>query len=160
MKKLPFYAFALACALTACNFSVGTKKDLSTGLSYSYNGFAVSEVYFVDADNLPKGSNEVDLNSEVAIVVQGIEHYTLIDGKAYPGMSLTVSDQDGNRVIGEDDLFESNIGYSPVEASVLRGTITVGEPMVSGQTYATTLRIWDKHNDKNTITVELNLKVK
>ncbi|MCK6618529.1 MAG: hypothetical protein L6Q51_12885 [Cyclobacteriaceae bacterium] len=146
--------------LTACSFSAGTKKDLATGLSYSYNGFTVSEVYFVDAENIPKGTNEVDLNSEVALVVQGIENYTLVDEKAYPGMSLYVTDKNGNQVIAERDMFESNIGYSAEDASVLQGTITVGEPMVSGETYHVEMKIWDKNKPDNTISVGVDLRVK
>lgn len=160
MKKILLPSIFAASLLSACNFSAGTKKDLATGLSYSYNGFAVSEVYFVDAENIPKGTNEVDLNSNVALVVQGIENYTLVDEKAYPGMSLFVADKEGNNVIGETDLFESNIGYSAADASVLRGTITIGEPMVSGETYHVNLKVWDKHNPENTISVEIDLVVK
>ncbi|QOI98258.1 MAG: hypothetical protein HRU69_12530 [Flammeovirgaceae bacterium] len=146
--------------LTACSFSAGTKKDLTTGLSYSYNGFTVSEVYFVDAENIPKGTNEVDLNTEVALVVQGISNYTLVDEKAYPGMSLYVTDNNGNQVIAEADMFASNIGYSAEDASVLRGTITVGEPMVSGETYHVEMKIWDKNKTDNTISVGVDLRVK
>lgn len=159
MKKITL-SFLSASLLVACNFSTGIKKDLSTGLSYSYNGFAVSEVYFVDSDNIPKGTNEVELNSNVALVVQGIENYTMVDEKAYPGMSLYVTDKEGNNIIGEDDLFESNIGYSAQDASVLRGTITIGEPMVAGETYHVELKIWDKHNAENNIAASIDLRVK
>jgi hypothetical protein len=160
IKKTPSASWLAFLLLTACNFSMGTKKDLSTDLSYSYNGFAVSDVYFVDADNVPKGSNEVELNSQVAIVVQGIQHYTLVDQKAYPGMSLYVTDKNSNQLIGERDMFESNIGYSAEDASALRGTITIGEPMVAGETYHAELKIWDKHKPENIITVEVDLQVK
>ncbi len=154
------FAILIASVILAgCSFSAGTKKDLATGLSYSYNGFALSEVYFVDSDNIPKGTNEVELNSEVALVVQGIENFTLVDNKAYPGMSLLVTDKDNNNIISETDLFESNIGYSAEDASVLRGTITVGEPMVSGETYNVQLKIWDKNNAENTISVAVDLRV-
>jgi len=160
MKKTLSASWLTVMFLSACNFSAGTKKDLTTGLSYSYNGFGVTEVYFVDADNIPKGTNEVELNSEVAIVVQGIENYTLVDEKAYPGMSLYVTDKNGNQIIAESDMFESNIGYSAEDASVLRGTITIGEPMVAGETYRTELKIWDKNKPENTIAVSLDLRVK
>lgn len=160
MKTKSLLSLITVTLLTACSFSAGTKKDLTTGLSYSYNGFNVSEVYFVDSDNLPKGSSEVELNSQVAIVVQGIENYMLVNDKAYPGMSLYVTDKNGNQVIGEADMFESNIGYSAEDASVLRGTITVGEPMVSGETYHVELKIWDKNRTDNTISVSLDIRVK
>jgi hypothetical protein len=160
MKNLLVFLILAVSLFTACNFSAGTRKNLTTGLYYSYNGFAVSDVYFVDAENIPKGTNEVDLNSSVALVVQGIENYTLVNEKAYPGMSLFVTDKDGNNVIGEPDLFESNIGYSAEEASVLRGKVTVGEPMITGETYHVNLKIWDKNNPKNTITVTVDLVVK
>jgi hypothetical protein len=69
--------------LQACSFSAGTKKDLVTGLSHSYHGFTVDEVLLVGPENTVVNSNKVALDSEIAIVAQGISNYELKDGKAF-----------------------------------------------------------------------------
>ncbi len=150
----------LTLTLAACSFSAGTKKDLATGLSYTYNGFGVSEVYFVGPDNTPLKSNEVPVGTTVAVVIQGIENYTLKDEKAFPGLSLKVTDEQGTSVLNNDDLFASGEGYSPTDAGVLRGTVTVGDPMVAGKTYHVTLQAWDKNNTESKITAEVDIVVK
>jgi hypothetical protein len=161
MKKITCFLFAAsAIVLCNCNFSVGTKKDLSTGLSYSYNGFSVGEVVLVDADNMPKSNNEVQLNSQVALVVQGLTNYELKDNKAFPGLMLMVTDKDGVAVINEADLFAGNEGYAPEDAAVLRGSITVGTPMKTGETYHVKMRVWDKNKVENELSSEVDLEVK
>ncbi len=90
----------------------------------------------VGPDNTPMSSNEVVLNSQIAVVVEDLANYELKDGKVFPGMTMTVTDKSGVAVISEADLFsEGKEGYSATDASVLRGTITIGSPMVSGDIY-------------------------
>jgi hypothetical protein len=131
-----------------------------TGLSYSYNGFSVEEVFFVDPDNNAKNNNEVQLNTSVAIAFQGIGNYELKDGKAFPGLMLSVTDKQGVVIINEPDLFANSEGYSATDASVLRGTITIGDPMKIGETYHVTMRVWDKNKLENELTAELDMVVK
>jgi hypothetical protein len=145
----------------ACNFSAGTKKDFASGLSYSYNGFAVERVVLVGPDNAPMNNNEVALNSQVAIVVEGLINYELKNDKAFPGLALNVTDKNGVAVISEADLFaDGTEGYPAADAAVLRGTVTIGTPMVSGETYHVKVRIWDKVKPENELTAEVDLKVK
>ena len=161
MKKVNYLFLTLSVlVLWSCNFSVGTKKDLMTGLSYSYNGFAVDEVLFVGPDNTVKRNNEVQLDTEVAIVVQGLVNYDLQDDKAFPGLMLSVTDEQGTAILNEADLFANTEGYSATDAAILRGTITVGEPMKAGETYQVKMRIWDKNKPENELTAELKIDVK
>jgi hypothetical protein len=157
-----FYTLVTACTLvlSACNFSVGTNKDLVTGLSYSYNGFAVDEVLLVGPDNVAMSNNEVQLNTKVAIVVQGVTNYELQDGKAFPGLMLRLTDKTGNSILDEPDLFANSEGYSPTDAAILRGSVTVGEPMKSGETYHLKMRVWDKTKPENELTAEVDIAVK
>lgn len=157
MKK--YLIPALAVLVIACNFSAGVKKDLVTGLYYTNNGLSVSEAYFVGPDNTPLKSNKVAVGTTVAVVIQGIENYELKDDKAFPGLSLTVTDDQGNAIMNNDDLFAGGEGFSTADAGVLRGTITVGDPMVSGKTYHLKLNVWDKNKKENTITAEVDIVV-
>lgn len=158
MKKLNFLLFAVSIIMLA-SCSTGAKKDFSSGLSISYDGFSVGEAYLVGPDNKAISSNVVAMNSEVAIVVQGIENYALKDGKAFPGLALSVTDPKGKAVIDELDLFANSEGYSPADAAILRGTVTVGSPMKAGETYHVKMRIWDKNKAENTIDASLDIAV-
>jgi hypothetical protein len=160
MKKLIFI-FAFASPLFySCNFSVGTNKDFSTGLAYSYNGFAIEKVLLVDPENKAMNNNEVKFGTQVAIVFQGLTNYQLKDDKAYPGLSLKVTDKEKKDVLNSDDLFASGEGYSAEDASVLRGTIAIGDPMKAGETYHVIIRAWDKNKPESELTAEVDLVVK
>lgn len=159
MKKLFPLIFLVALA-TSCDFSKGVKKDLATGLSVSYNGFRIDEIYLVGPDNKAVSTNEVPMNSQVSIVVQGIENYEMKDGKAFPGLMLTVTDSQGTAVIDEMDLLADGNGYPPSDAAILRGTVTVGTPMKSGETYHVRMRIWDKNKKESEINAEVDIVVK
>jgi hypothetical protein len=161
MKKFTLLLLvASAFMLWTCNFSAGTNKDLRTGLSFSYNGFSVDEVLLVGADNTAMSNNEVQLNTEVAIVVQGLQNYELKDDKAFPGLMLSVTDSRGAFVINEADLFAESSGYPAADAAVLRGTVTIGDPMKAGETYHVKMRIWDKNKPENELTAEADIVVK
>ncbi len=167
--KISLFIFLLACA--ACSnsgkdsgfsvgFSKGVKMDLSTGAKTSYAGFDIEEVYLVDADDKQLGSNEVSLDTKFSIVFQGVKNYTLKDGKAFPGLSMVVTDEAGNFILNEADLFAASTeGYSAEDASVLRGSVTVGNPMTSGETYHCKIRVFDKNSDAEIVS-ELDFKVK
>jgi predicted small secreted protein len=160
MKNLHLITIMLGCILFAsCNYSKGVKKDLRTGLTLNYNGFGVQDVLLLDPSNKPMTNNMVQLNTKVAIAAIGVTNYGLKDGKAFPGMMLVVTDKKGSPIINAADLFEGAGGYNPADATELRGSITVGNPMVSGQTYHVKLRIWDKIKPESVINSEIDLVV-
>lgn len=159
MKRLLTFTIAIVL-VTSCNFSAGVKKDFGTGLSYEYNGFNVEEVAFVNSSNERAANNEVSLNTQVAIIAEGLTNYELKDGKAFPGLFLSVKDKSGSAVIDEADLFSGTEGFSADDASVIRGSITIGEPMESGNTYDVVMRIWDKNKPENQLTATMEIVVK
>jgi hypothetical protein len=160
MKKSALILPVLLLFSIGCNYSKGVKKDLVSGLSVNYNGFRLDESYLVGPDDQAVDPGEVPMNSDVSIVIQGIENYELKDGKAYPGLSLKVTDGRGNAVINESDLFSSGEGYSPEDAAILRGTVTVGTPMKSGETYHVLMQVWDKNKKENVINADLDITIK
>ena len=160
MTKQYIITLLLGCIIFAgCNFSKGAKKDLSTGLSFNYNGFSVQDVLLVNAANQRMSDNKVQLNSPIAIVAVGVNNYGLKDGKVFPGMQLLVTDKNGTPVLTAADLFEGDQGHPPASATELRGDISIGKPMVSGQTYHVKVRIWDKVKADNEVNAEADLVV-
>jgi len=160
MKALTAFLFLMgAFVLCSCEFSAGKKKDLQTGLSVSNDGFTIEESYLVGPDNTRKADNKVPLNSTIAIVLEGIQNYELKDGKAYPGLMLTVTDAAGQPILDQQDLLANYDGFAPSDAAVLRGTVTVGTPMRSGETYHVRMRVWDKNKFENEIVAEVDIDV-
>lgn len=157
MKKLVVF-MAICCVAIACN--KGVQKDFVSGVTVKNNGLSIGEAVLVDSNNARTKSTEVMLGTTVAIVAQEIDGYELKDGRAYPGLDLTVVDKDGTVVLEGDDILADEQGYTPEDAAVLRGTITVGSPMVAGKTYHATMRVWDKLKPENEITVDVDLLVK
>jgi hypothetical protein len=150
---------AIVAVIMLVSCSTGVNKDFSTGLSVSYDGLSMDKAYLVGGKDKAVDTDKVPLNSEVSIVVQGVGNYELKDGKAYPGLALTVMDENGKAVIDEQDLFAESDGYPPTDAAILRGTITVGAPMKSGATYHVQMRVWDKNKTDSQITAEVEIKV-
>ncbi|MBX2899355.1 MAG: hypothetical protein KF775_06880 [Cyclobacteriaceae bacterium] len=164
------FCIALLIALAACSntgkdgfsigFSKGVKADLRTGAKTTYSGFAVENIYLVNADDQQLGSNELPLNSKFSVVYEGVANYTQKEGKVFPGLSMEVTDEAGNFILNEADLFSSYTdGFEAETASVLRGTVTVGEPMQAGQSYNCKVRVFDKNSDAELVTT-LKFKVK
>jgi hypothetical protein len=140
--------------------SAGVKMDINTGTKTNYSGFAVDDIYIVDSEDKQLTSNEVALDTKFSIVYEGVKNYSLKDGKAFPGLSLQVTDAAGGYILNESDLLASYTdGFSAEDASVLRGSVTVGNPMISGSTYHCKIRVFDK-NSKAEIVSELDFKVK
>jgi len=144
---------------TGCHFSVGTRKDFNTGLSMSYNGFAVNDVFLANRAGKHLKSNKVAMDSTFSIVAAGVENYTLKDGKAYPGCELMIKDKSGKVVGSSPDVMAdlAKNGLAPEGATTLFATITLHHPFISGETYHVSVRFFDKQNAKNEIKADIDV---
>jgi hypothetical protein len=79
----------------------------------------------------------------------------------YVGASMIVSDENGNELLNESDLFAhyEDEGLTPQDAGVLSLSLSTGSPMEAGKTYNWTMRIWDKRG-KGEITATVTVKLK
>lgn len=131
--------------LSSCNFSKGVKKDLATGLSASYNGFSIDDIYLVSGDQ-KLGSNTIPLGTKIAIVASGVENFTEKDGKVFPGCSILLTDKSGKEILKLPDAFADMVnGTNAADAKALQATLTTGNPMVAGETYHMKARFYDKN---------------
>jgi selenophosphate synthase len=152
MKQTKVILAAVAILVfTSCHFSKGVKKDLSTGLSTSYNGFAVEEVYLsVDGNKL--SNNKITLGKEIHLVADGVDYYEEKEGKVFPGCSIILTDKTGKEILNLQDAFaELSNGVDADKAKALTATINTGSPMVVGETYHLKTRFFDKKNTSNEI---------
>jgi predicted small secreted protein len=156
---IPLIVLLNCLIFSRCNYSKGIKKDLRTGLSFSYNGFIVQNVLLIDPANKRMTDNKVNLNTRIAIAAVGLNNYGLKDGKVFPGMMLLVTDKKGTPILKADDLFAGDQGHPPAEASELRGDITLARPMVAGESYHVKVHVWDKVKADNELNIEADLVV-
>ncbi len=139
----------------------GFKGNLETlNLQTMYEGLTFENVTLVDGDNKKIDNDEIPLDSKFSIVIEGIENYTLKDGKAFPKLTLMVLGETGPIVTEEDALATYTDGMSVEDASVLRGTFTVAQPMVSGKQYTCSVSVNDKNNANAYVSSTWFFKVK
>ncbi len=159
MKKgslLTFVVFLFI--LSSCNFSKGVKKDLATGLSASYNGFGIEDIYLADANGNRLSNNKIPMGAKLAIVSTGVKYYAVKDGKAYPGCRIVLTDKAGKEVINLPDAFSDMVNGTPEnEASTLQATLNTGNPMIAGETYHLAVRFFDKQKQENEIKADVDL---
>lgn len=162
MKHL-FYFLPLLL-LTACNgssFSKGVKKDITTGLSSSYNGLSVTDIYLTDDKGNKMSDNHVTLGNALLVVASGVENYKLVNGKAYPGCSIILTDKNKNELLNLQDAFARlSDGLPAAEATELKATLNTGAPMQAGETYKLYVHFYDKQNVTSGITSTVELLAK
>jgi hypothetical protein len=158
MKTNLIFLILLAFLINACN--VGVNKDLGTGLKVTNSGLSLKESYLT-MDSVKFNSNEFTIGKTVYFNFMGVEGFTLKDGKADLGASISITDEKGKEVMANPDLFPSTdqSGYDPKQLSELNLNLKVGDPLLSGSKYLWKSKIWDK-NGKGTIEAELKFTVK
>lgn len=149
--------------LTACGdgFSKGVKKDLATGLSSSYNGFSVEDIYITDDKGNKMSNNQVTLGNVLLLVATGVDNYKITDGKAYPGCTIILTDKNKKELLNLPDAFaDLSTGLPASQATELKATLTTGAPMQAGETYQLYVHFFDKKNPTSGITSTVELLAK
>jgi hypothetical protein len=160
--KQTINSIILLFLFVSCNFSKGVKKDLNTGLSTSYNGFSVDDVFLSLGDEGTKlSSNKVALGSVVSVMATGVENFTETNGMVFPGCTIILTDKAGKELLNLPDAFSDQVnGLKKEEATTLRATLTTGAPMAAGETYHLKCRFYDKKNKESEIIVDVDLVIK
>ena len=83
MIRFSFLLLFLSLVISSCQFSKGVKKDLNTGLSASYNGFALDDVYLADENGNRLSNNKITLGSKVLILATGVDYFSEKEGKGH-----------------------------------------------------------------------------
>jgi hypothetical protein len=124
----------------------GALFDNDTELQTGFNGLSVDRAYIVDAEDKKISNSLIAINTKFSIVYEGVRNYALKDGKAFPAMAMLVTDGNQQPVISHDDMLSSYVdGLSIEDASVLRATLTIGEPLKAGS-YSCSITVTDKNN--------------
>lgn len=157
MKKFLALIF-LAALLAAC--SKGTSTDLTTGLSYTYNGFGMDKVKVLDSNGKDIKSKKHPVGSTLKIEMHGIKNYTEEDGKIYPGCSVTAIDKETQEVVLQsEDIFANYNGTTKKEFAMPYITLSFGNTFVADKEYILKAHFFDKKNVENVIDIELDFEV-
>ncbi|MFA4870735.1 MAG: hypothetical protein WC623_21240 [Pedobacter sp.] len=169
-NTLIFVAIILAMFANSCtsnsdskeqSVSIGFAKGAkisSSGLKTVNDGLTFKESYFI-ADGVKTESNEVQIGQKVAIVFEGIEGFKEKSGKVFPALSILVLDAKNQVVVTYDNLLKSETGYDVKDATMLTGSLTIGEPLKHGESYTLTVTVGDKES-ANGIVGNITLKIK
>lgn len=141
-------------------FSKGIKKDLSTGLTATYNGFALEDIY-LSANDSRLSNNKVALGDKVSIMASGVNNFTEKEGKVFPGCTIILTDNAGKELLNLPDAFaDMAAGTAKEQASTLRAQLNTGDPMVAGATYHLKARFFDKNNAASEIVANVDITMK
>lgn len=158
MRALNIFLLAVCFSCVSCEF--GVKQDMATGLKVVNKDLSYSEAN-IYADNKKLKSGEVEMNSVIDLRYTGIKGFTASEGSVFPGASITITDMTNHEVIHFRDLFEDydEKGVSSIDAGFITLTLTIAEPLVTGEKYIFSTRVWDKKG-KGEITSEMELHIK
>jgi hypothetical protein len=158
MKTKLMLIIFLAFLLNACN--VGVKTDLLTGLKTSYNGISCENAYLT-LDNTKISSNQFEFGKIYHLNLNGVNGFTLKDGKVNLGAAIVVTDASGSKVVDFPDLFEqyTTEGITAEQAASLDLSIKILEKYKAGEKYNWKSKVWDK-NGKGIINAEVSFVVK
>ncbi len=158
--KFSFLLFALFLLTVSCQFSKGVKKDLNTGLSTSYNGLAIDDVFLADESGNRLSKNQIALGAKVLMVASGVDYLTEKEGKVFPGCQIILTDKNKNEILNLPDAFaDMTNGTTAAEAKTLQASLSTGQPMVSGETYHLLVRFYDKHAKEKEIVSNVDLRM-
>ncbi len=153
MKQSTLLLFAAILLFYGCSggFSKGSKKDFTTGLATSYNGFSIEDVYMTDSAGNRLQNNQVTLGTSFMVEVTGVKNYQEKDGKVYPGCQIILTDKNKKELLNLPDAFADQQGLAPSEATTLKATLNTGSPMIAGEAYTVYIRFFDKQKKENEI---------
>lgn len=162
MKKISIVLFSVFCIITfSCQYSKGVKKDLASGLSTSYNGLTIDDIYLANENGNRLSDHKITMGSKLAVVATGVDYFTEKDGKVFPGCTILLTDKTGEEILNLPDAFADMVNGTTVsEAKILQASLNTGDPMIVGETYHLYVRFYDKNKKENEIMANVDLLMK
>ena len=99
------------------------------------------------------------MGEELDFVLTGIDGFSVQNNIVKIGAGMTVKNQTGDAILEYTDLFKNDDSYDLKEAETLRLNLKIGDPIVSGNTYQWTIKVWDKVSGKE-LNATCSLEVK
>jgi len=162
MKRTKIIAtLAISALILVVSCSVGVKKDLLSGLTVKYNGFTVGNSYLVK-DSKKTTDVKIQPGKVISLVFSDIGGFAELEGKAYPGASILVTDSKGKIVLDVADLF-SSYDSTGVDVALVKQALSIdftapASGFEKGETFSWKSKVWDKKG-KATLDCELQLEL-
>lgn len=148
---LPVTIAVVSFVLYACQQTVaGVKKDFTTGLTSSYKNMEPEEVQLMMNDEVLQHT-DIPIGEQFLIINKNVKGLTVRDGKVSVGCALTITDKTGKKLLDAADLFAGRDVFNKNDASVLKCTVSTGEPMEWEEKYDVVASFWDKYGDGNIV---------
>lgn len=148
-KPLSLALITLIIVLSACKgqmLSKGVKKDFTTGITSSYTNMEPGNIMLVMNDEI-LNHTDIPLGESFLLVNDKIKGMTVKDGKVSVGCALSITDDKGNALLQEKDLFAGNDLFNEKEAQMLKCTVNTGAPMKWEEKYNVAVTFWDKYGE-------------
>jgi hypothetical protein len=142
-------------------FSLPFEVKASDLLSIENKDLKYSNIYFWDdTDKKVVLDNNVNARHEFILISEGLEGFDIVDGKAYPGISLFMTEKNGNEIIAEENLIgtTSENGIDPIELRDNQAPVTLS--FTYGNTSNPchlTAKIFDLKNPEKYVIIETDL---
>jgi len=140
-------SFFLALIVLAGGFlpACGTKTDTTTGLRTTSSGLSCKDAT-VTLDGVKLASNRIPMGKKIVLRYDGVRGFKKLNGRVYPGVSMSVTDLKGVSIGEFADLFGgyAATGMEPKKAGRISVTLTTGKPMKTRAEYVWKVRVWDR----------------
>jgi hypothetical protein len=147
----------LTVILSSCDFSQSVNKDLVSGMVTRGKGLSCQDVELL-AGNEKARESTFRYGEMVRIEFKGMEGFERINGNAYPGMSLTVTENKTDTVLHYQDLYQDLVDGTSNSPLMLVADLVLANPLHSGRDYTLQVRIRDKKGNA-TFSSRLGFKV-
>ncbi|RYZ48853.1 MAG: hypothetical protein EOO14_21560 [Chitinophagaceae bacterium] len=124
----------------------GTISNAATGLKAVYRNMETEKIKLVMNDEV-LGHADIPLGEKFYIINEGIKGLVEKEGTVSIGCSLQITDEQGNVILDEPDLFSGNDLFKKEEATFLRCAVSTGRPMETEYYYTVRAKFWDKYGD-------------
>jgi hypothetical protein len=159
--KLRFGMAVLALIVLAGGSAIGcgTKTDSSTGMRTTSSRLAC-DTATLTMDDVKLTSNKIPMGKKIVLRYDGVRGFKKLDGRVFPGASMSVTEPGGATIGQFGDLFSQYTvtGMDPKKAGRISLTLSTGKPMKTRAEYIWKARVWDKKG-KGEIVSEMKINV-
>lgn len=141
MKYITLICLAILCA---CSVDQKKKNPFGDQLKVNSKGLDFKEVsIYVNGE---KDQMKVfNYGDEIELRFDGVEGFTQVGGKVFPGLKIAVLNQKQDTVFATDDLYSAEAAKGiDFKKLLLYAKLTLGDPMFSGELLTAKMHFWDK----------------
>ena len=137
---LSFFIFG-----ASCKFDKSSNQSFNNEISTVGEGLSVDEV-FVKTDNEQLDDNTFFYGQKVLTNFENMDGFTIENGKYYPQMAVTVTDENDNVVMQNNYLFNTDEGLNK-SLRTIYGELILANPFQSTKKYTVSYKITDTRGD-------------